>query len=155
MFIATSKHLLIAEVEQRQDKLGFFPLYFGGIPEAFDIERGSLYFSTGKKIKLWQPHSNIPYNLDKKPFLRLKDPAAYINNSEQIPTEAKPTSSAVVIRGQMPDTIHELKEGNRKGRVRDVEDNKTSFKGGDTVGIFIDDVSEQTEIASINQDIGF
>ena len=61
VFIATNTHLMVAEVVQTRDTLGFFPLDFGGNPLSWDIERGILYFSTGKKIAQWNPSGCLLY----------------------------------------------------------------------------------------------
>ena len=156
VFIATSTHLLVAEVVQTRDTLGFFPLDFGGNPLSWDIERGILYFSTGKKIAQWNPSGDAPYNLDKKPYARLKSPNAYKVLAENIHTDAKPTSSTMEIHGELPESVHRLSTGKRsiKGNKEETRNNAVKFKGGDNPGLFIEDTSTPTEITAIIQDIG-
>ena len=157
LFIATEKYLMVAEVDQTRDTLGFFPMDFGGNPLSWDIERGSIYMATGNKIVQWNPNSDIPYNITKKPYLRLKSPNAYKTLSADIPRSAKPTCSDMEIHGVMPDTLHHLSTGKRtlKGNTFDVKGDSVIVKGGNNAGVYIQDTSTPTEITSIIQDIGF
>ena len=102
VFIATANHLLIAEVVQTRDTLGFFPIDLGGSPLSFDIERGVIYMSTGSKIVQWNPSSDIPYNISKKPYLLLRHPNSYKILSADIPKTAKPTCSDMEVHGILP-----------------------------------------------------
>ena len=106
--------ILFAEVDNKKETLGWFPLEFGiqGIGRPIN---GYLYYLSDGKLRRWSRDSDASYNHAKRPWVRFFDAQALAGLTTGIPPDTRPTLHDVRVAGVFPGAVHDLKTDDSKG----------------------------------------